>query len=255
MVKITSKIRVLLIAGAMCAYIAPNALAQAADANEATYHELLQQIADAKISIGQQQVFVANVNARIESLTQQLDGLDDVTKTVAPMLDKMVAGIDAAMKADFPFKMDERGPRLQRMKELVADDTATIGAKYRRVLNVYKIEVNYGQGLEAYKGNHPVSPTVREGDDRYKKDENGNVELNEKTGQKIDIFDGDYLRYGRTAFVYLNNDNSSPLRFDLATREWMALKGSEATEVRHAMRISYGEVAPGVVTAPVFTMP
>ena len=144
--------------------------------------------------------------------------------------------------------------RLNKLKALVGNDKASVVEKYRNALNIYKIEVNYGQSLEAYKGNHPVTPTTRLGDDRYLKDENGDFAINEKTNQRIELFDGDYLRYGRTALVYLNVDGTDPHRYDLENGEWVLLSGA-ATSVRRAIRIAYGEVAPGVVMAPVTPSP
>ncbi len=254
MVRVSSKVRAGLIVGAMCAYMAPTAFAQDTNVNEQAYHVLLQEIADKKISIAQQQVFVAGAKTQIADLSAQLEGLDDIKVGVAPMIDKMVAAIGREIAADLPFKKDERLARYNRLKNLVADDKASVGEKYRNALNVYKIEVNYGQSLEAYKGNHPKTPTIREGDDRFEKEDDGSIKISKKTGQPVEAFDGDYLRYGRAALVYVNADGSDPLRYDLETGDWVALKGAGA-DVRRAIRISYGEVAPGVVMAPVVQMP
>ena len=59
------------------------------------------------------------------------------------------------------------------------------------------------------------------------------------------------MRYGRTAFVYLNHDGSLPLRYDLDAREWVAIPKNKAVEIRRAIRVSAGEVAPRVVMVPV----
>lgn len=256
MVKIPSGIRLVLTASIACALIAPAAMAQSADANEQAYHNLLEQIANKKISIAQQEVFVAGFDARIVDLSAQIEALPETTEAVSPMIDKMVAAIGREIEADFPFMRDERLARLNKLKGLVADDAATIGSKYRSALNIYKIEVNYGSGLDAYPGNHPdpAQATVRQGDDRYQKDEDGKIELNKTTGLPVEAFDGDYLRYGRAAFVYVNKDGSSPLRYDLEAKSWVELKGA-ASELRRAIRVSYGEVPPGVVMAPVMPMP
>ncbi len=250
--KITSGM--LLVAGVACMYVAPNASAQSAAVNEQAYHILLQQIADQKINIAHQKVFVDHFSEEISALNAQLDGLGETKKAVLPMIEKMVAGIGREIAADFPFKKDERLARFQRLKNLVEDDKVSIGEKYRNALNVYKIEVNYGQSLEAYKGNHPVSPTIRQGDDRYEKEEDGSLKMDEKTGLPIEIFDGDYLRYGRAALVYLGLDGVDPLRYDLEQGEWVSVKGADAS-IRRAIRISYGEVATGVVMAPVTHSP
>ena len=213
MVIIPSRIRVLLASGIVCVSMASPALAQTPSAKEAAYHDVLQRIADQKITIAQREVFVAGQKAKMVDLRAQIKNVPATTKSINPMIEKMVAGIEREINADFPFKRDERLARLNRLKEFVEKDGVSVGEKYRRALNVYKIEVNYGQGLETYPGNHPVTPTIRQGDDRYKM-ENGTLVVNETTGLPIEMFDGDYLRYGRTALVYL--DGSGAMRYDLS---------------------------------------
>ena len=237
------------------------AMAQSGNSDEARYSALLQQIADKELEIIQKQAFISRQLEEIASLNAQIESLDGVKKSIAPMVEKMTAAIEDEISADYPFRTDfapdsdNRLVRLRSVKKALTDPKATIGEKYRRILNLYKIEVNYGKSLEAYKGNHPVNPMVRTGDNRYEKDEDGNVRIDKVTGQKIEIFDGNYLRYGRTAFVYLNADGTKPLYFDLNTRAWKSLPKSRATDVRRAIRMSNGEIAPSVVTAPVFPMP
>lgn len=228
--------------------LTPTASAQTA--NETAYHTLLQRIADKKLTIAQKQAFASNMDEQSAFLRAQISGLPATKKAIEPMLSKMVAGIEREIAADYPFKKNERLARLAKLKDLVGDDKASIGAKYRSALNVYKIEVNYGQSLEAYKGNHPVTPTIRHGDDRFEHDEDGEIVLSKKNFLPVEIFDGNYLRYGRAAFVYLGASGADPLRFDLETREWAPMKGAEL-DIRHAIRVAYGEVAPGVVVAPV----
>jgi hypothetical protein len=255
-VKFPSLVKVLLVSSAICCVTSPIAQAQSDGANEIAYHTLLQQIADKKISIAQQQVFLAGQEKKIAGLNDQLNGIEDLKASVVPMIEKMTAGIETEIKADFPFKRDMRMARLASLKDTVEDEAASVGEKYRKALSIYRIEVAYGQNMEAYPGNHPLTPTIREGEDQYQKDENGKVAFNEKTGLRIEIYDGSYLRYGRTALVYVNEDGSGALRYDLASGEWKDdLPKSKVVEIRRAIRISNGQVAPGVVMAPIQSMP
>ena len=256
MVKIPSRIRIFLASGVACLCVAPVALAQTPSANEAAYHTLLQQIADQKISIAQKQVFIARQGDQMKALKAQLDGMDDLKASVKPMLAKMVAGIEREFKADYPFEQDAREFRIESLKTLAADENASVGSIYRKALSVYQIEVNYGQGLDAFKGNNPIPErrVARNTDDElYEKEDDGKFKL-DKNLQRVEIYDGNYLRYGRTAFVYMNNDGGDAQRYDLETRAWVALKGNTAA-IRRAIRVSKGEVAPGVVVAPVLPMP
>ncbi len=252
---IPSRIRICLALSVAGLCLAPVANAQTSNANEVAYHTLLQQIADAKINIARQQVIIARQGDEIKGLNAQLDRVDDLKAAVVPMIEKMAAGIDREFKADYPFEFDARAFRIDKLKELVADETASVGDKYRKALNVYQIEVNYGQGMEAYKGNHPIpeNRVNREGDDRFEKDGNGDLKL-DKNNMQIEVFDGTFLRYGRTSFIYMGNSGGDAMRYDLAERKWVPLKG-DLSAVRRAVRISKGEVAPGVVMAPVLPMP
>ncbi|NNC37775.1 MAG: DUF3450 family protein [Hyphomonadaceae bacterium] len=274
MVKFSSGLKAVISTVAICTVIAPVSMAQDATNNEAMYSELLQAIADQKISIAQKQVFIARQEAELASLEEQLAGLEDVKAAVPPMVEKMTAAIGDEISADFPFQLEERMARLGQLQDMVGNPEAKLVEKLRKALSVYKIEVNYGQSLESYQGNHPITPTIRQGNDRYKKDVNdefeGDLEL-DKNGLPIEVFDGNYLRYGRTAFVYLNEDGSDPLRYDLdyeptaeelekcqGNRErckWRKIPNSKAVEIRRAIRVSRGEIAPTVVAAPVSPTP
>lgn len=272
--KLSSNLKAVISTVAMCAVLSPAAVAQDASNNETMYSDLLQAIADQELSIAQKQVFIARQEAELQSLQQQLEGLDELKTAVPPMVEKMTAAIENEIAADFPFDLERRMARLGQLQEMVANPEARLVEKLRTALNVYKIEVNYGQSLESYQGNHPVTPTVRQGDDRYKKDEKnefeGEFEL-DNNGFKVEVFDGNYLRYGRTAFVYLNNDGSDPLRYDLTYEpsaeelqtcqgskekcRWRKIPKGKAVEIRRAIRVSRGEIAPTVVAAPVSPMP
>lgn len=272
--RISSGLKSIISSVAVLAIIAPAAIAQDASSNEAQYKQLLQAIADTKLSIAQKQVFVARQNDEIESLNAQLGSLEELKATIPPMVEKMTAAIGDEITADFPFDLENRMARLGSLQTMVDNKDAKLVEKYRKALNVYKIEVNYGQSLESYEGNHPITPTIRQGDDRYKKDlkdeHEGDFEL-DKNGLRIEEFDGNYMRYGRTAFVYLDKDGTGPLRYDInyePTAEelekcqgdkvkcrWRKVPSGKTVEIRRAIRVSRGEIAPTVVAAPISPMP
>ena len=252
MVNVPSNLKLLLCGSVVaCACLAAPALAQ--DANEVAYHSLMQQIDNKKMNIAHNQAVINYQNEKIASLNGQLGSVDELKSSVEPMLEKMVSNIEREINADYPFEYDVRMHRVIQLKELMAKPEASVGEKYSHALHIYEVEVNYGQSVVAKDGDHPLTPTIREGDDRYKRDENGEIEINKKTNQKVPIFDGTYLRYGRVSYIYINNDGSSPLRYDLkgkANEKWVPMKGSTVS-VRMAIRVAKGEVATTVVMAPV----
>jgi len=251
---ISAKVKALTATGLVAVILVPSAFAQTTG-NEAAYSELLQAIAAKKITLAQQQLFVSKQGVKISSLNSQIDGLDDWKVAIAPMLGKMATGITGQVNSDYPFEMDRRIPRLQSLENTLNNPDASIGDKYRKALNVYKLEVNYGQSMEAKKGNHPINPTIRVGNDRWVKDENGEPKINKKTGLREEIFDGTYLRYGRLAYVYLQADSSQAMRYDLAAKEWVDLPKKHIADIRRGVKIASGEAAPNVVKVPLFPNP
>jgi len=258
-VNISSSVKALAIAGFVSVFTSalttPLAYAQTASQNEAAYGLLLQAIAAEKVSLAQQQMFVARQGGKIESLNTQIAGLDDLKASVEPMIGKMTTGIAGQINSDYPFEMDRRIPRLESLEASVADPTVSVAEKYRKALNIYKLEVNYGQSLESKKGNHPISPSVRVGDDRWVKEDDGTIKFDKKTGEREEIFDGSFLRYGRLAYVYLEADSSGAMRYDLTAKEWVDLPRKNIVDIRRAVRIASGEAAPNVVKVPVFSAP
>ena len=255
---IPARFKTLAATSAAAIILVPLAFAPAANAqssgNEVTYRELLDAIAATKVSLAQQELFVAQQKEKIKSLENQLNGLDEWKASIEPMLGKMTTSIANQVKSDYPFEMDRRGPRIAALQNTIADSATSVGDKYRKALNVYKLEVNYGQSMEAKKGNHPINPTIRVGDEKWEKEDNGKIKL-DKNGNKIEIFDGSYLRYGRLAYVYLQADSSEALRYDLQKKEWVKIPKSKIADIRRAVKMASGEAAPNVVKVPFYKDP
>ncbi|WP_371397515.1 DUF3450 domain-containing protein [Fretibacter rubidus] len=235
--------------------------AQTADA-EASYAALLEQIDNLKLTIAQREVYLATQQEKIDSLNGQIESSDDLAATINPMLEKMATAIENEIKTDIPFKIGERFARLDKLKEDLASPDVRPSDKMRRALQIYDIEVGYGISLEAYGGNHPKTPGARyaacEADVESEAcglSKNLTAALaGGRTLRDIrdEIFDGDYLRYGRLALSYMNADGTSAMRYDPETKDWVDLNAAQALELRRGLRTARGEAAPAVVRAPVY---
>ncbi len=233
---------------------------QDADARAVQYSSVLQEISNTKLAITQKQAYINTQEKHIASLRAQIKSVDATKKTVAPMLAKMASAIEDEINTDIPFKVAERFNRLEDFKEVLADKDAAPGEQMRKALNIYDIEVGYGNSVSAYPGNHPKNAGTRyaacEADAASKAcgltDDMGK---NMKAGAtlsdlKNEIMDGNYLHYGRLALVYLQFDSSEAWRWDKEAKDWTEMSGGDVLNVRRAVRIARGESAPGVVTAP-----
>jgi hypothetical protein len=236
--------------------------ASAQTSAEANYAALLQQIDDLKLTIAQREVHLQTQQGKIDGLVEQIERSGDLSEAVEPMLAKMATAIENEIQTDIPFKVGERYARLDKLKSDLASTEVRVGDKMRRALQIYDIEVGYGTSLEAYGGNHPTEPGSRYA--ACEADINasgcglskGQVEAMD-AGRTLrdlrdEIFDGDYLRYGRLALSYMQKDGSEAFRYDPMSKEWVALNAAQTLQLRRGLRTARGEAAPAVVNAPVY---
>ena len=194
-----------------------------ADTAVREFRAVLQQKDNIALFVAQQDIFLQSQKSEISSLQRQLGTVEQIKQGMSPMMLKMAAEIEDAIKADMPFNLTERLARVDRMKQTLSDPDVSPAEQYRQVLNAFKIEVSYGQGIDSYEAAHPSKP--------------GNVV--------------NFLRFGRVALLYMTKDESEVGRYNLETRSWDVLTGADAIALRQAVRISKGEAAPNIVYAPV----
>ncbi|WP_409433451.1 DUF3450 domain-containing protein [Litorimonas sp. RW-G-Af-16] len=187
------------------------------------YRAVLQQKDNIELFVAQQEIFRASQESEIVSLKRQLGTVEQIKQGMSPMMLKMAVALEDSVNSDLPFNINERLARVEDVKNVLANPDVSPAEQYRRVLNAYKIEVSYGQGIDSYEGAHPTKP--------------GNVV--------------NFIRFGRTSLVYVSKDETEIARYNLATKSWESLSGADEIQMRQATRIAKGEAAPNIVFAPV----
>ena len=87
----------------------------------------------------------------IASLEMQIAGLDATAVDVQPLLQQMFDELVQFVANDVPFFKEERDQRIERLRELVSRVDATPSEKFRRLLEAYQIEMEYGRTMSAYR--------------------------------------------------------------------------------------------------------
>lgn len=233
------------------------------DAKAAEYAALLQRIADLELTIAHKEVYIGTQKNEIESLRKQISEVEEITSSIDPMMEKMRVAISGEIDADLPFNQVERFERLNRFQELLAEKDALPGDKWRQALRIYEAEVNYGQAVAAYAGEHPIADkrgarfAACEADIAstvcaLTKDQKERLEAGETLEQmQRELQDGYYLRFGRVALAYQTADASEVYRYNAETKAWDALTGGRAIEMRRAVKMARGEAAQDVMSVPV----
>ncbi len=169
----------------------------------------------------------AQVAAQVQekaALAQQLAGVAGTQQDLVPLMLRMVDTLDKFIALDLPFLLEERRERVKKLRELMRDPQAGLGEQFRRVLEAYQIESQYGQKLESWRGELKFGDSVRA------------VE---------------FVKLGRLALYYLTVDAEEGGRWDLAQKKWVSLDGGERAAVRQGLRVAKEEIAPELLTLPV----
>jgi seryl-tRNA synthetase len=87
----------------------------------------------------------------IASLEQQIAGLDATAVDVQAMLQRMYDDLVQFVENDVPFFKEERDQRMQRITELMQNVEASASEKFRRLMEAYQIEMEYGRTMSAYR--------------------------------------------------------------------------------------------------------
>ena len=160
---------------------------------------------------------VHSQEAEKTSLRTQLEDIELTQQEILPLMLRMIDRLEAFLATDVPFLMNERRQRVALLRELLDRADVTVAEKYRRVLEAYQVELDYGRTIEAYRDELDVDGTRR----------------------IVDI-----LRVGRVGLYYQSLDGRYSGHWDPATGSWMPLDGSDRLAIRQGLRVARQEVAP-----------
>ena len=137
---------------------------------------------------------------------------------------RMVDALETFVDLDIPLLLGERHKRIAQLRELLARADVENSEKYRRIMEAYQIENEYGRTIEAYQDTLPV-----DGQDRTM----------------------DFLRIGRVALLYQTPDGKQTGAWDQRERRWVQLPDEYRDAIRKGIRIAHKETAPDLIRVPV----
>jgi hypothetical protein len=157
----------------------------------------------------------------VKSIQQQLVDIETTQREIQPLMERMVATLAETVKADVPFLLEERTQRVQRLQEIMPRADVTISEKYRRILEAYQIELEYGRTLDSYQGNLPGQDKVV-----------------------------DFVRVGRISLLYQTGDQEETGYWDQNAKQWVRDDDYREAFIR-AVAIAKKRGAPDLIEAPV----
>lgn len=159
----------------------------------------------------------------IESLKQQILQVEVTAQGIVPLMIKMVDTLEQFLDLDVPFLPQERKQRIISLKELLDRADVTAAEKYRRVMEAYQVETEYGRTIEAYT-------------DKLADDDSKTVE---------------FLRIGRIALLYVTLDKAEAGRWDATSKSWQVLSSDNITSISKGLKMARKQAAPELLLLPI----
>ncbi|QUJ70312.1 DUF3450 domain-containing protein (plasmid) [Photobacterium sp. GJ3] len=159
------------------------------------------------------------------SLKEQIAGIQETRQGVVPLMYQMIDGLKTLIETDKPIKRDQRLARIAKLEFMMAQADISDAEKYRRILEAYQIEMDYGTKLGLYQGKVALSPS--------------------------ESIQADLLYLGRVAFVARSLDGQRYWAWNDSTSQWQALEANVGTDLDKAYAMASKQIAPGLISLPV----
>jgi len=166
---------------------------------------------------------VSDQEKEISSIEKQLLEIETTNREVQPLMQKMVDTLEKFVSLDVPFLLEERTNRVKSLQNLMTRSDVAISEKYRRIIEAYQIELEYGRTLETYEGTMDDGGVVRT---------------------------VNFVRLGRVALMYQTLDGAETGYWNAQEKKWV-VDNDYAHAVSEARRVANKSGPPDLLKVPV----
>jgi len=172
----------------------------------------------------QMQVQVQHQLSQLDELAVSMEQVSIIERQISPLMARMISTLETFVELDVPFLEQERTKRINDLKSMITRADIAVSEKFRRVLEAYQVEVDYGRTIEAYTGLLAVNGSER---------------------------DVDFLRIGRVSLVYKTRDGNTLGVWQKSSKSWQALDGDYRLAINKGLRIARKQLAPDLMIVPI----
>jgi hypothetical protein len=168
---------------------------------------------------------VSNQEEEKATLLESIDNVSLIERQIVPLMTRMLDGLEEFIRLDTPFLLKERTERLARLREMMERSDVSSAEKFRRVIEAFQIENDYGRTIEAYKGSVDINGTQQE---------------------------VDFLRIGRVTLAYQSVGGQYTGAWDIEQGAFVDLPPEKfKTQIAEGLRVARKQVAPDLLVVPV----
>ena len=201
-----------------------NGITDQIDSKLQQFKTLMKEIEGLEVYNTQLRKQINNQEQEMADLNAAIDEVSVVERQITPLMMRMIDGLEQFVALDVPFLPEERANRVADLRAMMDRADVAASEKFRRVMEAYQVEMDYGRTMEAYSGIHSIN------------------------GQERDV---EFLRLGRTALIYQTRDASMQGVWNKQTRQWEELDSSYRTQITKGLRMAKKQLAPDLLMLPV----
>ncbi|MCG8312254.1 MAG: DUF3450 domain-containing protein [Pseudomonadales bacterium] len=175
------------------------------------YNQQLQRLLDSQLE-------------EMRSIEQQIVDIEVTQREIVPLMLRMLESLESFIALDVPFLPEERQHRVKLLQQTLNRADVSVSEKFRRLIEAYQIENDYGRTIEAYRGDLSNNGSTR----------------------KVD-----FLRLGRVALYYQTLDGNEMGVWDKSSKQWEPLSKDFRNAINKGLRIARKQAAPDLLVLPI----
>lgn len=183
------------------------------------YQDVLRETDGLRIYNKQLRAQIQSQLGEMESVRKESFEVERTNREILPLMQKMLDTLGSFVDLDVPFLPEERQGRLKRLRDMMDRADVTTSEKYRRVVEAYQVEMEYGRTLEGYEG---------------------------RLGDKV----VEFLRVGRVALMYQTPDLSETGYWNAQDKKFVR-DDSYRDAVKDGLKVARKQVSPNLIVVPI----
>ena len=183
------------------------------------YRNTLRESDSLKLYLQQLKAQLSSQQEEMDSIRGEIRGIARTNVEILPLMQDMLSTLGQFVELDTPFLLDERRERVAKLKDMMPRADVTVSEKFRRIVEAYQIEIDYGRTIESYSGN--------------------------LKGKQVD-----FLRVGRVALLYQTPDGRETGYWDRTRKDWI-LDSGYADGVKEGIKVAKKQTSPDLLIVPI----
>ena len=201
-----------------------NGVAEQTDKLLQEYKVVNKQIEGLKVYNAQQELQIADQKKNLVSLDKSIASAATMERDISPLVVSMIDALEQFVVLDLPFSREERLERAAKLRDNLGRSDLSSAEMFRQVLEAYKIELDYGNNIEAYTQTETIDGAA----------------------QDVNI-----LRIGRIAMMYQTKDQSRSAVWNKESGGWEALDSGWKGDIREGIKIAKKQSPINIMNIPV----